>query len=239
MDLDLLVVTSCTKSKATEPEGALQLADFRDPVRLRERSQELRRWQMPAVEMYTGQQHVHVRQGLERLRGPGSPVTVGLRIISAGYGLLAEEEPIVPYEATFITMSTSERREWSRHLQLPGKIREAVAGVPVVLFLLGGHYLKAIELPLQPRPGQRFVFFASEREEAKLAGPGVTVVPAGPTQATALGAGVAALKGRMFDLLAQTLIRHGVTYWNKLREGRDGAAVLGDLEEMAGHGPAA
>lgn len=226
----LLVITSCTKRKAAEPDGALRLLDFQDPNRLLHRSEQLSRWQMPAVDMYTGQQHVFLRRGLEHLRQPGSPIITHLRIISAGYGLLDEHDTIVPYEVTFNDMSAAERRHWSQHLKIAQHMRNALGEAQIVAFLLGARYLDAI-LPLQRLPGQRFLFFASEHEERRLAGPGVTVVPAGPKQASIFGAGLTSLKGRMFELLAQCLVVGGETYWAKLLQGRGGHAVLRDLEE--------
>jgi hypothetical protein len=227
---ELLVITSCTKRKAAKPDGALQLRDFQDPNRLLHRSEQLSRWQMPAVDMYTGQQHVFLRRGLERLRQPGSPIMTHLRIISAGYGLLDEHDLIVPYEVTFNDMSTAERRHWSQHLKIAQHVRSALAEAQIVAFLLGARYLDAI-LPLQPLPGQRFLFFASEHEERRLAEPGVTVVPAGSRQVSFFGAGLTSLKGCMFELLAQCLVGGGETYWAELLRGRSGHAVLCDLKE--------
>jgi len=180
--------------------------------------------------MYTGQQHWLLQRGLERLRLLGSQITTDLRIISAGYGLLNEGDLIVPYEVTFNDMSAAERRHWSRHLRLAQDVRKALAGAQVVVFLLGARYLDAI-LPLQPLPGQRFMFFASEHEARRLAGPGVTLVPSGLKEARLFGAGLTSLKGRMFELLAQCLVVGGKSYWADLLQGRSGHAVLHDLKE--------
>ncbi|WP_251331104.1 DUF6884 domain-containing protein [Haloplanus pelagicus] len=51
----------------------------------------------PAAEMYTGDEHERVRQAVANLR---SYANVTWRIVSAGYGVVAENERIVAYDCT-------------------------------------------------------------------------------------------------------------------------------------------
>ena len=68
MSMRLLLVTSCTGSKAVTHPGRLTRDDFRDPARLAAREGELAEALLPAAGMYTGQQHVQAMRGAERLR---------------------------------------------------------------------------------------------------------------------------------------------------------------------------
>jgi len=82
----------------------------------------------------------------------------------------------------------------ARYLLLPGGF-------------LGSRYLDAVKPPLAAGGAQRFVFLARPAERTRLAGPGVTVVPAGDPETTAWGAGYVALKGKMLRLFALGLAR--------------------------------
>ena len=86
-------------------------------------------------------------------------------------------------------------------------VREACAGYPLVVFLLGSRYLDAVEPPLAAGGAQRFVFLARPAETTRLVGSGVIIVPAGAREATAYREGLVALKGKMFRLFALGLAR--------------------------------
>jgi len=204
-----LVVTSCTDKKVVEVPDQLTLTDFRDPARLAQRERSLAQYSHPAANMYIGPGHMHVMAGVRQLRKRFGSDTVDLKIVSAGYGLLAEERPIVPYNATFQHMGKREALAWARQLGLAYGVREAIRDFPLVIFLLGSDYLQAIEPPVLPVCGQRLVFFAKPAESRRLLVPGVTMVSAGRSQATTYGAGLVALKGRMFALLAASLVDKG------------------------------
>jgi len=204
----LLVVGSCTSLKRDDGcPHPLSLNDFRKADRLREREAALAAWRRPAGEMYTGRQHTQAVAGIAALRRRFGHEFAELAIVSAGYGLLREDAPIVPYNITFATMSGGDARAWARHLGVAAAVREACAGYPLVVFLLGSRYLDAVEPPLAAGGAQRFVFLARPAETTRLAGPGVTIVPAGAREATAYGAGLVALKGKMFRLFALGLAR--------------------------------
>ncbi|MHB9146295.1 MAG: DUF6884 domain-containing protein [Symbiobacteriia bacterium] len=211
--MKMLVVTSCTGEKAVDPIGKLTIQDFRDSDTLRRREAELSGFQLPAGQMYTGQQHVQLMRGVNRLRRRFGADSVALQIISAGYGLIDEDRLVAPYEVTFNAMKPRQAREWAEHLRVARDVRAAISGHELVVFLLGARYLQAILPPLAPAPGQRLLFLAKPSETRTLTQPGVTVVPAGKTEATQYHAGIIALKGRMFGLMAHGLEAEGDELW--------------------------
>jgi len=204
----VLAVGSCTSRKRDDGcPHPLSLDDFRDARRLREREAALAAWQRPAGQMCTGRQHTHAVAGIETLRRRFGHGFAELAIVSAGYGLLREDAPIVPYDVTFSTMSRGDARAWARHLGVAAAVREACAGYHLVVFLLGSRYLEAVEPPVAAGGAQRLVFLARPAEANRLAGRGVTMVPAGVREATAYREGLVALKGKMFRLFALGLAR--------------------------------
>ena len=101
----IAVLTSCTSTKQYKPSHELTQKDFADLSADAQgrRIAELSEYTLPAYQMYTGNQHARLIAGIEDLRANGS--TVDLHIISAGYGLIGGNQPIVPYECTFSGMT--------------------------------------------------------------------------------------------------------------------------------------
>ena len=155
--------------------------------------------------MYTGEQHRKMMAGVAAIRARFGPEAVTLRIVSAGYGLIDENRPIAPYNVTFSGMGKGAIHHWARHLGVPQAVRSALGNFGLVIFLLGSDYLTAIDPPLEPRAGQRLVFLAKQGESQRLTRRGVTVVPLGKPETAEFGAGFVSLKGRVFQLVAESL----------------------------------
>jgi len=201
--MDLLVISSCTKEKAVRNcPTPLTEADFIDQYRLHRREAELAQWMRPAARMYTGDQHRYLMNGIGLLRSSFGQSACSLRIVSAGYGLIEEECPIVPYETTFKKKGRQWIRERTEQLGIPHAVRVAIRKHRCVIFLLGNEYLLSIRLPLEPVSGQRLLFFTSNTQLPF--DPASIIIPAGKHE-TRYGAGYSALKGKMFEHLAAGL----------------------------------
>lgn len=212
----ILVIGSCTGRKRVSHERALTLEDFRDPERLRDREMELARHRVPAGRLYTGLQHTLMMSGVSIIRRTMGHESVTVKIVSAGYGLVAEDRLLAPYEVTFNTMGKRELRAWAGYLGIGRDVRAAAKGFPLVFFLLGSRYLEAIEPPILPGPGQRLVYLGGEGDRRIAGGNGVTVVPAGPEEARLYRSPIISVKGRMFQLLGQGLALEGPGLWESL-----------------------
>lgn len=201
----MLVVGSCTGEKdVRDCPFLISEADFDDPIVLQRRKSELARWALPAGRLYTGWQHQYMMRGVDLLRRTFWVSSCSVKIISAGYGLVSEEQPIVPYEATFQGKSHNWIRDRARRLGIPEQLRAAVQGYECVMFLLGKQYLLSISLPLRPVHRERLVFFTSDAQLPF--DPSSIIVPAGRAE-THFGAGTVALKGKMFEHFAVGLCR--------------------------------
>lgn len=201
--MELLVVGSCTGDKdIRDCPYSLTEADFDDPANLSCREAELSRWTLPAVRLYTGWQHRYMVMGVNAIRQRFGSAACALKIISAGYGLVDEDRNLVPYEVTFQRKGTRWISERAQRLGIPQALRQAIRGFEAVIFLLGEKYLLSTHPPVIPYPTQRLIFLAPN---AKLPfHPNATIVPAG-LEETRFGAGLTALKGKMFELFAYGL----------------------------------
>jgi hypothetical protein len=202
----ILIITSCTGEKKYKPENQLVLNDFTQIGKdlFAQKENDLKGYRAPAGEMYTGQQHIRLMRGLELLRNACSDVTIDLKIVSAGYGLLDEDSPIVPYEATFNGMKAKVLREWADLLKIPESILSTIKGYDLSIFLLGQGYLKAINFPTTIAVKGNLVFLTGKGSQSSLpAGSNVVPIYLGNKEAKTMGAGLVALKGRAIEILGE------------------------------------
>ena len=144
-----LVITSCTGRKKHKPLNQLQYEDFTSTERHRKQTAELKDFEASAAEMYTGQQHLYLMDGLRQLRETHGQTVVDLNIISAGYGLLSGKDVIVPYNVTFQKLKKKEILERSNNLQIHEHLETLIVDYDLVFFLLGKEYVQALKLPFQ------------------------------------------------------------------------------------------
>jgi hypothetical protein len=223
----MLVIGSCTGDKnVRDCPGLLTQADFDDLPRFRCREAELSAWALPARELYTGWQHRYMMNGVDAIRHRFGTSACSVKIVSAGYGLVDEEQRLVPYEATFQGQIPKWIRDRSTMLGIPSAVRNAVGGFDVVLFLLGKEYLVSIHPPLFPDTNPRLIFLTSNAELPFH--PNSVVVPAGRKE-TRFGAGVMTLKGKMFERLASGLCS-APEMWDRLVSDDSAATVLSLIE---------
>jgi hypothetical protein len=230
--MKLLVVGSCTGEKdVRDCPYLLTESDFDVPSALLRGEADLSRWVLPAFRFYTGWQHRYTMKGVNAIRQRFGSAACALKIISAGYGLVDEDRSLVPYEATF----QQKRRRWinerAQKLGIPQAVRQAIQGFEVVVFLLGREYLLSTQPPVVPGLNQRLIFLAPN---AKLPfSPNATVVPAG-LEETRFGAGLVALKGKIFELFAHGLCGRPET-WNEVLTDPTAETFLRLVDAGRGH----
>jgi hypothetical protein len=78
-----------------------QLWDNQNDDRAQRHYGELEKYRLPAGQLYRGRQHIQLMKGIELLRRTFGPEVVDLFILSAGFGLVPEHQPLPPYNATF------------------------------------------------------------------------------------------------------------------------------------------
>ena len=195
--MKILVISYCTADKEHSPSNRLMKADFFCPERLEKRTRELKRYEMPAAQMYTGGGHKHLMDGVENLRGKFRlDIKVDVRIISPGYGLLKEKDPIVPYTYTFHEQGREKIRKRSRELGIHPIIKGLIPSYDLVFFLLSNDYVTACELPFRVpnRVTQIFLVAPSLKHTIPSDGPYVHKVCAGTKLAKKLDGVVGTLR---------------------------------------------
>lgn len=92
----VLVISSCTGAKVEASPNERTLDDFKAADRLATREAELSQHIRPAGEMYAGEQHTKMMDGVAAIRTRFGRDAVTVNIVSAGYGLIEESRPIAP-----------------------------------------------------------------------------------------------------------------------------------------------
>ena len=220
--MKILVISSCSSTKKHNPVNRLQVEDFSPPKRFAARTAELKPYEVPAAEMYTGEAHKLVMEGLELVRGSYEQSTIDLSIISAGYGLLSATDLIVPYDVTFEGLGVAR----SDVLELNRKVGNLIKDYELVFFLLGKEYVQALRLPFgESGPGEQvpetvtqiFLLGASYRKLIPDA-PNVHFVPAGNALSQTLGVMGVELKGFIFKKICEAVCRDGLQLFEDIRQ---------------------
>jgi hypothetical protein len=143
------IVTSCTGEKSVAHGRQLTLADFQQGLaHVTTREAELDGVLTRANDLYSGLQHQRLIRGINAVESNRDcGISIDTWIVSAGYGLIPGDRRVAPYEATFIGMTSAQKRTWARQLGLPAAIRILLAKQADLIFvLLGDDYLDACEL---------------------------------------------------------------------------------------------
>lgn len=206
-----LVITSCTGEKKYSPQNKLIQEDFIDKENLKNKEFQLKEFQVAAGEMYTGMQHLRLMEGIKLLRDKFDDNIIDLAIVSAGYGLLNENDEIVPYEVTFQNMKAKEITEWSSNLKIHEDVNNLIKDYDIVFFLLGDKYLRSIQLPLEnAKEDQKLIFLASKTSRKQIPDyKPYYFIEVGQDDAKSFSYGLVGLKGYLFKLLSQEFVDNG------------------------------
>ena len=217
----ILVITSCTGRKKYKSSNQLKYEDFASSERRRKRTAELNESKAPAAEMYTGQQHLYLMDGLKQLLETYGQTVVDLNLISAGYGLLSENEVIVPYNITFQKLKKKDILERSDNLHIHEQVGNRLLNYDLVFYLLGKEYVQALQLPFNKVSASvTQIFFAapSWRHVFSKFLSDIHVVSAGRDLVDKLdGATGYNLKGVLFKRLCETVCSQGFHVFKEVK----------------------
>jgi hypothetical protein len=200
--LQIRILTSCTGAKRYSPNNQLTQADFHylhTPEEFSGLENRLLQYRTHAAELYTGLQHTRLMDGIRHISTHANEHDIDLWILSAGYGLIAGNQKIVPYECTFQNMKASEICNWTHHLRIPQIARELLAR-PANLFiiLLGSTYLRVLDLDHNVTFAAPTLFLTSRINQKHVKGKGqFRVIALSNPEAKRFSCGMVGLKGEI------------------------------------------
>ncbi|MHA2027684.1 MAG: DUF6884 domain-containing protein [Candidatus Thorarchaeota archaeon] len=142
--LRVLVVGSCGKKKLYNDNEQPACHDINTHRDISFWKKKLPGSCAPARDMYVGPQNTELVKAVDLLRTIAN-VEVQFFIISAGFGMLAEQDLVPPYDCSFSTMPIVEVRKRSQEQNLQSSIQKiANSGFDLAYFALGKQYSAAL-----------------------------------------------------------------------------------------------
>jgi len=168
-----------------------------------------------ARKLYAGRQQQYISAATDRLRDGGD--SVDRVFISAGFGVIDEDELLPAYNVTFADRSGEEIRSRARELRIQSDLEAKLTTDPprdLIVFALGNDYYQTLDLDatMATIPEETIVLVFNRADAAKRY-PNVVSVPARTEQAKEQGTITVALKGRYLQHLAEHRT-HGATVEN-------------------------
>jgi hypothetical protein len=172
--------------------------------------------------MYTGDEHQYVIAGLQKARGRYGRALMDLSIISTGYGLLRENDVIVPYDVdpdkSCVLLKESDKlRQDLENL--------VAADYDLVFFLVGGKYYKALKLYENPFSAEKIpnmvslIFLVGKTHINKIPGylPNYHAVQLNPDEFMEFG-GNRKAKGGVFKSLCEVACLDGPHIFEQVKK---------------------
>ncbi len=155
--MKILVINSCGKKKLGSHDlqptcKDLDTKDKRDKIL--EKYADI---SYSAGELYTGNQAKTVRKAIKILR---TVHEVDLFIISAGFGIVAENDKLPPYECSFNKMGEIKIREMAQSFAISDKLESFTDDYDLIYLVLGKNYLHTIDLNVLAYKGKEIVVFS-------------------------------------------------------------------------------
>jgi hypothetical protein len=150
----------------------------------------------PAEELYQGRQQQRITEAKQLLEDAGDEVD---RVfISAGFGVVDDQEELPLYDVTFADMRAAEIDDQAEHLDIHEDLRDLIVGgnYDVVFFALGSDYYRSANLEelLPDVSEETFVVFFNQEAFEEEYDNGLSIAARTP-EAKAYGTIVVALKG--------------------------------------------
>jgi hypothetical protein len=145
--MDILVIDQCSKSKQYPAEiDPYTREDIAAHESLAKDCADAETT-LQAVSLYDGRQQEYVTSAVEKLEARAGD-TVDRYFISAGFGLVHQDEQLPPYEVTFNDSSPDEIGERASELGIECALLDIISDeYDIVFFALGSNYVHAFDLP--------------------------------------------------------------------------------------------
>lgn len=201
--MKILVIDQCSKEKdhpdTIKPYDA-ETIDGSTREDLLERNSTPRK---KACNLYAGRQQSYITEAVDKLRGAGD--TVDRYFISAGFGLVAEDDLLPPYNVTFADYTPEEIERRASKLDIESDIVDLLSGdYDLVFFTLGSDYYRSMNLSaiLEATPSDTWIVcFNCQSHTEGFAN--AMSIPARTEQAKEHGTIVVALKGKYLQNFAE------------------------------------
>lgn len=205
--MKLLIIDQCSNSKSYPGKSTVFDAAEIDEAGLETLCDRDNAVCLPARKLYGGRQQRYISEAVDSLRANG--YTVDRYFISAGFGLISEDDQIPPYDVTFAEMSDSEIEKRSARLEISDTVAEICSShiYDIIFLTLGNDYYRALDLPeiVSEIPDTTYCVVFNQEALAREYN-SVISIPARTKEAKEQGTIVVALKGIYLKNFASHLV---------------------------------
>lgn len=235
----VLIVGSCCKKKLHNSPKQPKCQDIDSSHGIDYWGQQFSELNAPVRDMYTGPQSTELIKAVDLLRKINS-IEVQVVIISAGFGILQEQDLVPPYDCSFAHMKMQQVRKRSKELNLRSSFTSLISkNFDLIYLALGTRYLAALGTDiLTTIPTPTIVFNQQESEHLIRIPCSAETVKAFSKRGHKIH-GVAGFKGDLLRVLARYAIERPRPYnevknWIKPSYLRKLIYQLGGLENSGG-----
>ncbi|MGV8118918.1 MAG: tRNA-guanine transglycosylase DpdA [Candidatus Xenobiia bacterium LiM19] len=230
--MNVLVVSSCTARKKFIHENQINETDFADLSLLKSKERLLKGFGVPAIDMYEGDHHIRIKEGLEILgKKYNEKLSIELCIISAGYGIINSNTIIYPYNVTFSGKNKEAIKSRSLEMNIGRSFTQLLKKRDLVVVLLGEDYLTSLNLKEIALSDYRtrFLFFANKSSKNLIpSGDNIYVLETGNALAKKYSTKGIELKGFLFKMLCILIEKQGPQILDLLTQKPDSITELLD-----------
>ena len=223
--MKILILASYTKGQKNKHNDCIRLGDFESSSRFEHRIKELSGYSMPAGEMFTGQLHRQLREGLRQIRGHKQYGETTLDLYFPGYGFrvdrkripVSESDRIVPFD--IIPRQNLEALEYDESGFLES-MAALIEGYDLVFSILRWNDIVLLQRVFEVERAATMVFLIapSHRHVVDESLSNVHIVEAGTNLSRAIGAMNLALNGVVLRKLCQVACREGFHVFEQIQQ---------------------
>ncbi|MCE7737200.1 MAG: hypothetical protein GPJ54_20095 [Candidatus Heimdallarchaeota archaeon] len=161
-NVKILVISSCSKRKAEYSD--LSFNDLDSTKKRKRILKSKKRKKYKAVDLYQGYQNREINSAIDELR---QDLEVDQLILSAGWGLLEENDLIVSYDASFQSKSDEEIDSLAQRLEIQSDFKKFIKNkeYSLIYIALGPPYMRALgDLDFLQKNADEVVIFCSVEE---------------------------------------------------------------------------
>lgn len=201
--MNILVIDQCSKKKdypdIIEPYDA-ETIDASTRENLLDRNSTSKQ---KARNLYAGRQQSYITQAVDKLRASGD--AVDRYFISAGFGLVAAEDLLPPYDVTFADYTSDEMERRAAKLDIQNDVINLLSDdYEIVFFALGSDYHQSLDLPTIVETTSSDTWVVCFNCKSHIEGLDNAIsIPARTEQAKEQGTIVVALKGKYLQNFAE------------------------------------
>ncbi|GIW22595.1 MAG: hypothetical protein KatS3mg068_1602 [Candidatus Sericytochromatia bacterium] len=158
-EIKILIITSCSGEKKINVDNPA-IAKEIDNIELRiKKEEELKEYKLTAKEMFISNQNIILNLAISNIKN------IDICYLSSAYGLINQDELVIPYDINFSAMSLNDIDNRSKFLKINEESYYKCKNYDLIFFLLNIEYIRFLNLPINLPESKKQIFIISSKDE--------------------------------------------------------------------------